>query len=87
MVDYAGTDGLFWYFKFNGKFVRWIFILIDGEIIKNDFDSCVRSRFTKVRPFVLMLKYNCFTHELLILKVRLFFNENYCFPYRRTNLS
>ena len=52
MVDYSGTDGLFWYFKFNGKFVRWIFILIHDDIIKNDFDSCVRSIFFFFQKYV-----------------------------------
>ena len=27
MVYYSGADALFWWFKFNGEFVRWIFIL------------------------------------------------------------
>jgi hypothetical protein len=46
---------------------------------KNDFDSCVRSFvFTKVRPFVLILKYSCFTHELQMPEVRLFLREGPC---------
>jgi hypothetical protein len=75
MVDYSGTDGLFWYFKFNGNFVRWIFILIYDEINKNDFDSCVRSFYfkRKVCPPVLILRYNWLTHEPLMPKVCLFF--------------
>jgi hypothetical protein len=32
MVGYSGTDGLFWYFKFNGNSIRWIFILIYDDI-------------------------------------------------------
>jgi hypothetical protein len=33
MADYSGTDGLFWYFKFNGKSASWIFIFIYDDII------------------------------------------------------
>jgi hypothetical protein len=72
IVDHSGTDGLFWYFKFNGNFVSLTSILLFDEIIKNDFDSCVRSLFTKVRPIVLILHYNCFAQELLMLEVRFF---------------
>jgi hypothetical protein len=72
IAKHLGTHGLFWYFRFNGNFVRFNGILIEDEIIKNDFDLCAAVCFTKVRPFVLILKYNCFTHELLMPKVRLF---------------
>ena len=67
--------------------VRFSFFIYD-EIIKNDFDSCVRSCLTKVRASVLILTYNCFTHELLIPEVRFFKkNESSCFSFQRTNVS
>jgi hypothetical protein len=41
MDEHSGTDGLFWYFRFNGNLCPLDFVLIYDEIIKNDFDFCV----------------------------------------------
>ena len=73
MAEQSGTGGLFWYFIFNGYFCPDSTEIICHEIIKNDFDSCVRGFVFKVRSFVLILNYNCFTHELQMPEVRLFY--------------
>jgi hypothetical protein len=72
IVDHSGTDGLFWYFEFKGNFYHSTSISLSDEIIKNDFDSCVCSLLTKVRPFFVILHYDCFAHVLLMPKVHFF---------------
>jgi hypothetical protein len=72
----SGIDGLFWYFRFNGFFLISNGFLITDDIIKNDFDGVSSLIFpTKVRLFVLILKYNCFIHELQMPEVWLFLFE------------
>ena len=78
MAEHSGTDGLFWYFRFNGNFsqIRRIFNWTD-EITKNDFDGVSLLFFfnNKTRLFVLILKYNCFTHGPQMPEVRLFLKK------------
>jgi hypothetical protein len=74
MAEQSRIAGLFWYFRFDGNFCLNSTEIICDDIIKNDFDSCARVFFfPKVRSFVLILKYNCFTHGLQMPEVRLFF--------------
>ena len=48
MADYSGTDGLFWYFKFNGKSASWIsfsftmisFLRIDIAVLRATCCCC-----------------------------------------------
>ena len=50
MAEYSGTDGLFWYFRFDGNFSQIQRILIKDDIIKNNFDG-VSSLFKKKKNF------------------------------------
>ena len=43
--------------------------------------ACHRCFFTQVRLFVLILQYNCFTHELQMPEVRLFFKKMIFFDF------
>jgi hypothetical protein len=73
MTEHLGIDGYFGTSDSTEILVRSDGILIKDEIIKNDFVGVSSMFFTKVRLFVLILKYNCFTHELHMPGVRLFY--------------
>ena len=72
---YLGTYGVYWYNLPVRRFVSWAPVLINDEVIKNAADSGVRNYFTKVRPFVLILRYDCFEHELLLMQEVRFFDQ------------
>jgi hypothetical protein len=72
MTERLGTDGLYWYCRFNGileKMISAIRKMISAFMISMAF---LRYFFTQVRLFVLIFKYNCFTYELQMPEVRLF---------------
>ena len=72
MTERLGTDGLYWYCRFNGileKMISAIRKMISAFMISMAF---LRYFFTKVRLFVLIFNFNCFTHEVQMPEVRLF---------------
>jgi hypothetical protein len=59
MDQYLGTDGFYWYCRFNGilqKMISAIQKMISAFMISTAFLRCF---FTQVRLFVLILLYNC----------------------------
>jgi hypothetical protein len=51
MVKRSGTDGLYWYLRFNGFFTEDDISNTEDDIIKNDFDG-VSSLFFHKSTFV-----------------------------------
>jgi hypothetical protein len=70
-----GLNPLYWYFRFNENFTEDDISKTEDDISKNDFDGASSLFFTQVRLFVLILNYNCFTHELHMPEVLFFLKK------------